>query len=101
MLSGMLQQHVCPKCRHNHVLAIDAVPDTTDSVHPNRLHVAIVPNPVTGFFQPGIVSAGRLQAAVCRKCGYTELYTLQPELIPVDGKWVRELVGPESAGPYR
>ena len=40
---------------------------------------------------------------MCRKCGYTELYTTDAPLIPVDGKYVREVIGPEHGeqSPYR
>jgi hypothetical protein len=53
-----------------------------------------------GWFDDKTKSAGILTAAVCKQCGYTELYTFDPALIPVDGKYVREVVGPEPA-PYR
>jgi hypothetical protein len=50
----------------------------------------------------GSLSAGKLSAAVCKQCGYTELHTNGPELIPVNGRNVREVVGPESSSPpYR
>src|SRR5437016_5606848 len=97
----MLKQHVCPKCRHNRILAIAAIPDADDTSLPRELHVATVPNPDRGFFAAMMIRAGRLQAAVCRACGYTELYTTAPDQIPIDGEWVRELVGPEPVGPYR
>jgi hypothetical protein len=42
-----------------------------------------------------------LSTAVYRRCGFTELYTKNPAEIPVDGNYVREVVGPESPPPYR
>jgi hypothetical protein len=95
----MLNQHVCPKCRHNHILVIAAIPDKEEYGFA-ELHIAKV---VTGegWLGPKYGIAGRLTAALCRKCGYTELYATRPDEIPVDGEWVREVVGPEPEGPYR
>jgi hypothetical protein len=97
-------RHVCPKCQGNHILFIsrlDHVVDPYGQVEP--WHVARVPEAVAGFPLPGgePVSAGLVQAYVCRGCGYTELYTRDASSIPVDGTLVRELVGPEKSGPYR
>jgi len=39
---------------------------------------------------------GAIEAAVCRNCGYMELYVKDPNTIPVDGVSVREIVGPEA-----
>lgn len=98
----MRQRLVCPKCQNNRILLIDRVPDTGEySTEIRQLHVA------TAFAGEGwlgddkVASAGKLSAAVCKQCGYTELYTNSPELIPVDGRYVREVVGPESSTPYR
>jgi hypothetical protein len=44
--------------------------------------------------------AGLVEAYVCKECGFTEFHTREPESIEVDGKMVRELVGPE-AQPFR
>ena len=30
---------------------------------------------------------------MCRGCGFTEFYTVDPEQIPVDGKYVHEIKG--------
>ena len=97
----MLKHHVCPKCRHNHILAIASMPDRDGTSEPGDFRVATVPNTGGGFFSPSTIAAGRLTAAVCRACGYTELYTVNPGNLPIDGTWVRELVGPEPEGPYR
>ena len=99
----MRKRHVCPKCQHNHILLIEAVPDTGEfSTEIRPLHVAIA-FAGEGWFGDKTKTAGRLSAAVCRKCGYTELYTVDAPLIPVDGKYVREVVGPDQGeqSPYR
>ena len=99
----MRKQHVCPKCLHNHILLIESVPDMGEfSTEIRRLHIAEV-FVGDGWFGDKTATAGKLSAAVCRKCGYTELYTADAPLIPVDGKYVREVVGPEIAdkSPYR
>ena len=99
----MRQRHVCPKCQNNHVLLIDSVPDTGEHFTEIRqLHVAIAFAGEGWLGGDKVTSAGKLSAAVCKQCGYTELYTNAPELIPVDGRHVREVVGPESSSaPYR
>lgn len=96
----MLQAMSCPKCHHNRILQIASVPDRDDTGI-RHMHVAQAPNPDTGFFAAAMRTIGRLTAAVCRRCGYTELYTIAPASIPVDGEWVKEIVGPEPEGPYR
>lgn len=99
----MRKRHVCPKCRHNHILIIEAVPDTGEySTEIRHLHVAVV-FAGDGWFGDKTQTAGKLSACVCRQCGYTELYTRDAPLIPVDGKYVREVVGPKQVdeGPYR
>jgi tetratricopeptide (TPR) repeat protein len=112
----MKQSRTCPKCRHNRILYIDQVADQTgnqgylleqgteaepkvQSSLPWR--IARSENPNKSFWSVGIITAGLVEAYVCRGCGYTELYTKDPSQIPVDGKYVQELVGPEVKDPYR
>lgn len=97
----MRQRHVCPKCQHNHILLIESVPDTGEHFSEIRqLNVATTLAGQGWFGNDKVATAGKLSAAVCKQCGYTELYTNQPELIPIDGRYVREVVGPEPK-PYR
>jgi predicted nucleic-acid-binding Zn-ribbon protein len=97
----VLKRHVCPKCEHNHILWVSNVPDKDDhGIRP--AHIATVFVRTTAILKIDEYTAvGTLSAAVCRACGYTELYTRNPESIPIDGKSVTELVGPEPAGPFR
>ncbi|MEO8554130.1 MAG: hypothetical protein ABI678_29345 [Kofleriaceae bacterium] len=44
--------------------------------------------------------AGKQVAYVCRRCGYTEHYTVGAADIPIDGETVVELVAPPPE-PYR
>jgi predicted nucleic-acid-binding Zn-ribbon protein len=94
-----LRQGSCPKCNHNHVLHVAQVADYTD-VGLWPLNIAIVPDPKVGWLGPTRTAMGEVQAYVCRRCGFTELYTRDAGSIPVDGKAVKEIVGPEPA-PYR
>lgn len=50
--------------------------DDRDKVRPLMLHVV--------NYDWKDLEVGALQAYVCRQCGFTELYTAQPEAIPVD-----------------
>jgi hypothetical protein len=106
----------CPKCEHNHILHVVEVADragdaaspklgehpagfATGTYHP--LRIARVANPTAGLLGSEEAAVGLVEAYVCRRCGFTELYTRGPERIPIDGTRVRELVGPEPQGPYR
>ena len=91
----MRTSHVCPKCQHTRILLIDAVPDVGEHASQVRqLSVATVKVGESWIGNPRLATAGGLSAVVCRRCGYTEFYTEKPESIPVDGTYVRELVGP-------
>ncbi len=74
----MRDSHVCPKCAHREVLFLPHVADRDDRdyVRPLSLHVK--------HHDWRDEELGQLQAYVCRKCGYTELYTLEPESLAVD-----------------
>ena len=89
----MRRSHRCPKCDHHEVLY---VPEVRDSDH-DRLAMAGRTSLWTSEEQGGF------EAYMCRACGYTELYTRDPEAIPVDGTLVRELDGgrDDKGGPYR
>jgi hypothetical protein len=100
----MQRSQTCPKCQGNHILLIARVALLADAYgREEPLHIARVPAGVEGFPLPGgePVPAGLVQAYVCRACGYTELYTRDPQSIPIDGSTVRELIGSERTGPYR
>lgn len=90
----MRDRHICPKCQHNHILLAVMVPDV-DETGIQSMHVATVKVGEGWLGGAKLGRAGRLEATVCRRCGYTELYTTSPEQIPIDGTYVRELVGPE------
>ena len=92
----------CPKCKQFKILFIDRVPDTGEFVSEVRdLHIAVT-STGEGWLGEKLGRAGKLSAVVCKTCGYTELYTSNPGQIPVDGKYVREEVGPRTGlSPYR
>jgi hypothetical protein len=58
--------------------------------------LALIPNPKPGILNSSEVTVGQVEAYVCRQCGYTEFYTQSPKSLPVDGKIIREVVGPEE-----
>jgi hypothetical protein len=106
----------CPKCEHDHILHVVEVADragTTGSPAPGErpeplaqgtyhpLRIARIVNPDPRLIGPREAAVGLVEAYVCRRCGFTELYTRGAELIAPDGTQVRELVGPEPQGPYR
>jgi predicted nucleic-acid-binding Zn-ribbon protein len=93
---GMKNTHRCPKCHHDRILYIARVADRvgdTEYTMPMRIaHYQVTLGRVLGFAASTTKSAGELEAGVCPRCGYTELYTKEPESIVVDGVNVRELV---------
>jgi hypothetical protein len=95
----MRDTHVCPACRHNRIIHIAQISDE-DEGGTRPANIAMTRNPQPGFFAPTWIRAGRLSAYVCRKCGFVEHYVLDPQNIPIDGKFATELVGPASE-PYR
>jgi DNA-directed RNA polymerase subunit M/transcription elongation factor TFIIS len=74
----MKSSHVCPKCSHKEILYVPHVSDRDDrdTVRPLVLHVK--------HHDWKDDELGVLQAYVCRKCGYTELYTAKADALPVD-----------------
>ncbi len=109
----MRTTHTCPRCQHDRVLLIDEVSERGDmnALRPLSIATAVVGKTFMGDEKLGLVgetlggvgpdelrsSGGAaspvwMSAAVCRKCGYTELYVKDPASIPVDGVRVREAV---------
>jgi len=75
----MRESHKCTKCHHGEVLFVSQLADRDDRdvVRPLVLHVL-------EFGWKDDTELGRLQAYVCRKCGFTELYTAEVGSIPID-----------------
>jgi predicted nucleic-acid-binding Zn-ribbon protein len=92
----------CPKCDGSEVLLVDTVPDTGEFAGEIRsLHVATVSAGTSFFGQERQGRAGKLEAAVCRGCGFVEFYAAEPGAIPIDGKLVRLMTPPPKTGPHR
>jgi predicted nucleic-acid-binding Zn-ribbon protein len=68
----------CPKCEHTEILFFPQIADRDDrdNVRPLAVHV-------THYDWKDDDEIGKIQAYVCRACGYTELYTKEPGAIPV------------------
>ena len=95
----MKTTHRCPKCDHDRILYIANVADrygdiqTSDASTPMKIaHYRKDAGKVFGFAVTTTERAGELEAGVCPACGYTELYTRDPQNIVVDGKYVQMLV---------
>ena len=74
----MHKTHICPKCGHGEILHVPHIADRddSDSVRPLMLYVKNL--------DWKDVEIGKIEAYVCRGCGYTELYTVQASALPVD-----------------
>ena len=93
----MKQTMRCPKCQHNRLLHIPSAM-TSGKYAPEALGSLAERHSLAGTVLG--LPIGSIEAAICRNCGYMELYAKDPGSIPIDGQYVREVVGPESP-PYR
>jgi predicted nucleic-acid-binding Zn-ribbon protein len=88
----MKDAHQCPKCGHNEILFLPQIADRDDKfvVRPLVVHVV-------HFDWRDDIEMGKIQAYACRKCGFTELYTVEAGSLPV-GKipGAKLLVGPKK-----
>ncbi|MBA3820023.1 MAG: hypothetical protein H0X17_14100 [Deltaproteobacteria bacterium] len=98
----MRKTGICPKCSHNGILVVGAVPDIgRNDFDIQEMYLAIVFTG-TGFFgDDKLARQGKLSAVVCQSCGFTELYVVDPASIRPDGTYVRELTGPAATAPFR
>ena len=102
----MKHSKTCPKCAGIRLLHIRQVADRMgDSYHPHT-HPRPVPTPVSTEHSdewrlarvPGqepntMANVGRVEAYVCRACGFTEFYTRDLDDIPIDGHYVKAIEG--------
>ena len=74
----------CPKCAAESVLKLGEVADlgtfSGGARAPTVRQIA--------RYDGGWIHVGHLEAYVCRACGYSELYTRNPDVIVVDGERV-------------
>ena len=88
--SEMRQKSICPKCECTEILEIAEVPDKGEfEQEVRKLNVATISKGRSLFGSDRKRAVGDLRAVVCRRCGYTEFYTRNPQSIPVDGKYVK------------
>jgi predicted nucleic-acid-binding Zn-ribbon protein len=97
----MRKTGICPKCSHNRLLHVGAVPDRGDYSVIQEMHLAIFFLGKGFFGEEKRASVGKLSAVVCRGCGFTEFYVRDPEVMQPDGRYITELNGPEPTGPFR
>jgi len=114
MVGAMKRSHTCPKCSCSRLLHLTQVADQVgefgDEINQGlepglqrdrsaAWRIARVPAEWS-LWKINQATAGVVEAFVCRECGYTELYTIDPESIPVDGEIVKEITG-TTTGPFR
>ena len=97
----MRTTHVCPKCRFNRILVVQVLPDDRGEYGTAPMHAALIYKGQGFWGNDKTAAVGQLSSCICKRCGFTELYTLGFEQIPIDGQYVHELVGPEPEGPFR
>ena len=69
----------CPKCGHNEILFVPQIADRDDKSNVRPLVVHVV-----HYDWRDDNEMGKIQAYVCRSCGFTELYTHDAKSLPVD-----------------
>lgn len=117
MVGAMKRSHICPKCSCSRLLHLTQVADQVgefgDEINEGlapglqrdrstawRIARLPVPPAEWSLWKINQATAGVMEAFVCRDCGYTELYTIDPGSIPVDGEIVKAITGP-TTGPFR
>ena len=75
----MRTSNACPKCKSNEIVFVPQIADRDDGdvVRPLMLHVKH-----SDWKED--TELGRVQAYVCRGCGFTELYTAGAAQLPLD-----------------
>ena len=92
----MRETQSCPKCGHPEVLFLPALSDQGDG-DPASLYAVVK---LHVFW--GTERWGKLQAYICERCGYTELYTEDPGSIPIARvPGAKRLKKKEPRTPYR
>ncbi len=75
----MKSSNLCPKCGHHEILFVPQLADRDDKFNVRPLVVHVV-----HFDWRDDMEMGKLQAYVCRSCGFTELYTTDAGALPVE-----------------
>lgn len=86
----MRDRHICPKCDHREIIRFP-------ELEANKAPVCVATR--MGTWRVGGV--GRLEAFVCAKCSYTELYMLDIETAKREVEGAEVLQGPPLAAPFR
>jgi predicted nucleic-acid-binding Zn-ribbon protein len=88
----------CVKCQHHEIVVLPQLQAASPSIYLERpAAVMAASDERGGSWRP----AGLIEAYVCRRCGYTELYMQQADSLPVDRiEGARVLVGTPPV-PYR
>jgi predicted nucleic-acid-binding Zn-ribbon protein len=109
----MKQTQSCLKCQATKIFVVDEVHrrheiDSGVSVVPVTVTAAHVTMRATGVFgesnEPTIVEAGRYEAWICARCGYTEWYATRLEelaVVAATSSAVRVIERDVVGGPYR
>ena len=77
--SLMRKTNLCPKCGHNEILFLPQLADRDDKFNVRPLVAHVV-----HFEWRDDMEMGKIQAYLCRGCGYTELYTSEVAALPVE-----------------
>lgn len=82
----------CPKCAHEKILHLPRLWAHSQPLGEIVAHVG-------GGWSP--TPFGVMQAYVCARCGFTELYAQQPDKIPIDKIDGAQVLDGAQGAPYR
>jgi predicted nucleic-acid-binding Zn-ribbon protein len=90
-----IRDGICPRCQHDEIVQAAAS---------QRLGIGLEPLAVThqrpdGSTAPALF--GPFNIYVCRRCGYTEWYAIDPDKIPIGDEYYTRLIKRPASGPYR
>ena len=90
----MRDSHRCPKCSHNEIIFVPRLRDTD-------FDVLTVDSEVKSVWTGERERFGQLQAFICSRCGFTEIYTVDPRNIPLSRIPGAKVLVAEPPAPYR
>ena len=98
-----IRKGVCPLCKHNEVLETEPsdLGDQNVSYPMAAARIPLIRRFLGLSYKDGESLVGTLRTFICRRCGFTQWFTVKPEDIPIaPGNGVR-LLTTEPVRPYR
>jgi hypothetical protein len=93
-----IRKGVCPLCKHNEIVRSLLFAVGANDPAP----VVVATEKTMNGDSVEIYPRGRLASYMCRRCGFTQLFSAVPDNVPVGLQFGTTLItGPSPEGPYR